>query len=134
MLHIALASTPILESMCFVNLAINWAIACGVKKSNVYQHLKKFYYRHHKASFGITINVKNGWNICEVIGTSFIGRKYSHVVNTNYTLVYVYTRNELVQYDNYLQQKAHKLRKCPETGHWIDVGSNPIRTGNYFYH
>jgi len=39
-----LSHLPILESMVYVNLAINWAIALGIKDKKVYKHLKKHYH------------------------------------------------------------------------------------------
>lgn len=73
-----LKEVPILESMVYVNLAINLAIALGVKDKKVYKHLKKHYHfvDRDENKKNHVMNVHSGWWIYYsryLHGSDFIG-------------------------------------------------------------
>ena len=58
-----LSALPILESMVYVNLAINWAIALGIKDKKVFKHLKKHYHHVLMRERKIDLQVVSGWRL-----------------------------------------------------------------------
>lgn len=90
-----LSSSPILESMVFVNLAVNLAISLGVKDKKAYKNLKKHYYIKRKIVSDEENQVKeitSGWPILQTSSTKFIGTKTLYHVDSHETRIWYYKR------------------------------------------
>lgn len=96
-----ISSSPILESMVFVNIAVNFAIALNVKDKKQYKNLKKHYYIKRKIVRDNTkkvMKITSGWYILNLTLVKFIGKKCLYNMDSHETIIWYYTWNGIIHY------------------------------------
>lgn len=96
-----LATLPILESMIYINLAVKWAMACGVKDKKIYRYLKKYYYQHKITNDTTGITISNGWYLFNPFHFVKIFRGVTYFYRDNRTTVIKITRHYIISYGSY---------------------------------